>query len=156
MEISIQETQDRYFLDLAKSVSVNSPDPSSKLGAVVIDDLGSVVSYGWNDFPAGVQQLEERWNNRELKYKLVVHAEVNAILKAGDEARGGTLYVYPGWGSPCMCTGCAKVALTAGITRVVGLIRPQDSERLARWKDELEVADMMCREAGLEIVTYNE
>lgn len=149
------ECTDRAFLKLAESVSVNSPDPSSKLGAVVVKD-GRVISYGWNDFPSGVTSSEERWNNRELKYKLVVHAEVNAILKAGDEARGGTLYVYPGWGSPCMCTGCAKVALTSGITRVVGLIRTQDAERLARWKDELDTADMMCREAGLEITCYNE
>lgn len=151
----MSEIQDRRFLKLAEEVSHNSPDPSSKLGAVLVQD-GRVVSYGWNDFPEGVQQLEERWNNRELKYKFVVHAEVNAILKAGDEARGGTLYIYPGWGRPCMCTNCAKTCITAGVSRVVGVIRKQDDERLARWKDELEIADVMCKEVGLEVTIYNE
>jgi dCMP deaminase len=151
-----QEREDRKHLELARALSRNSPDPSSKLGAVVTDDKGRVIGQGWNDFPKGIVQSEARWKNRDLKLKFVVHAEVNAILDADRATKGGTLYVYPGWGSPCMCTGCAKVAIQSGIKRVVGMIRTEDAERLARWKDELEVADLMCKEAGLEITIYNE
>lgn len=150
----MSEMKDRELLNRAKILSQNSPDPSTKLGAVVVSMNGDVVGQGWNDFPNGVAQSEDRWNDRDQKYKYVVHAEVNAILNAGDEARGGTLYVYPSFGSPCMCTGCTKVAIQAGIKRVVGLKDEQDPERLLRWKEELEVADTMATEAGIEVVVY--
>lgn len=151
-----REWWDRYFLNIAKEVSTASKDPSSKLGAVVVDEMGRVVGTGYNGFPRGVQDTEERYNDRELKYELVVHAEVNAIITAGDRARGSTLYVYPGWGRPCMCTGCCKVAIQSGIKRVVGLLRPVDEERFKRWEASLKLAQMMCDEAGIETVTYNE
>jgi len=150
------EIWDRRFLDVAKTVSTWSKDPSSKLGAVVVDPEGRIVGTGYNGFPRGVKDTEDRLNNRELKYELVVHAEVNAIITAGDRARGSTLYVYPGWGSPCMCTGCCKSAIQSGIRRVVGLIRPVDAERLARWRASLELSQVMCDEAGIETVTYPE
>jgi dCMP deaminase len=150
------EVWDRRFLDVAKTVSAWSKDPSSKLGAVVVDPEGRIVGTGYNGFPRGVEDTEERLNNRELKYEFVVHAEVNAIITAGDRARGSTLYVYPGWGSPCMCTNCCKTAIQSGIKRVVGLLRSIDAERLERWKASLALSQVMCDEAGIETVTYKE
>ena len=149
-----EEKWDRRYLDIAKQVSTWSKDPSTKVGAVLVDKEGRVVGTGYNGFPRGVDDSEERYNNRELKYELVVHAEVNAILTAGHQARGGTLYVYPGFGSPCMCTGCAKAAIQAGISRVVGLVEEIDAERLARWKSSLHNAQLMCDEAGIVTKVY--
>ena len=149
------EIWDRRYLDIAKTVSTWSKDPSTKVGAVIVDDLGRVVGTGYNGFPRGVLDLEERYNNRELKYELVVHAEVNAILTAGHQARGSTLYVYPGFGSPCMCTGCAKAAIQAGVRRVVGLIEEVDEERLQRWKASLSLSQLLCDEAGIEVKVYD-
>ena len=77
-----QEKWDRRYLDIAKSVSQWSKDPSTKVGAVLVRD-NRIVSVGYNGFPEGVDDSEERYNNRELKYDLVVHAEVNAIISAG-------------------------------------------------------------------------
>lgn len=148
------EIWDRRFLDVAKTFSKFSKDPSTKVGAVIVDREGRVVGTGYNGFPRGVSDDPERYNNRELKYELVVHAEVNAVLTAGHQARGGTLYVYPGFGSPCMCTGCAKAAIQAGIRRVVGLNEEIDAERLARWSASLHNAQLMCDEAGLEVSIY--
>lgn len=150
-----QEKWDRRYLDIAKEVSTWSKDPSSKLGAVIVKE-NRIVSVGYNGFPEGVSDADERYSDRELKYELVVHAEVNAIISAGERARGGTLYVYPGWGKPCMCTGCCKVAIQSGIKRVVGLIRDIDEERRARWAKSLELSQVMCDEAGIETVIYNE
>lgn len=149
------EVWDRRYLDIAKTVSTWSKDPSTKVGAVLVDTEGRVVATGYNGFPRGVSDDAERYSNRELKYELVVHAEVNAILTAGHQARGGTLYVYPGFGSPCMCTGCAKSAIQAGIRRVVGLIEEIDPERLARWSASLHNAQLMCDEAGIEVKVYS-
>jgi len=150
------EKWDRRFLAVAKEVSSWSKDPSSQIGAVIVNELGQIVGTGYNGFPRGVDDSEDRYNNRELKYKMVVHAEANACLQAGAAARGGTIYVYPGWGSPCMCTDCAKTAIQAGIKRSVGLIRKIDADKLARWKESLELAQQMCDEAGLKTDTYSD
>ena len=149
--IGRQEKWDRRYLAVAKEVSSWSKDPSTKVGAVLVRN-NRIVSVGYNGFPEGVDDSEERYQNRELKYELVVHAEVNAILTAGDKARGGTLYVYPGFGSPSMCTGCAKCAIQAGVKRVVGLTEAIDAERLDRWKASLHNAQLLCDEAGIETV----
>lgn len=150
------EKWDRRFLELAKHVSQWSLDPSTKVGAVVVDDLGRVVGTGYNGFPRGVKDTEERLNDRELKYKLVAHAELNAILLAGDKARGATIYVYPGFGSPNVCTDCAKAVIQSGIQRVVGLMPEIDSERKARWSESLKIAQLMCDEAGVITEAFDE
>lgn len=156
LQVQNQEKWDRRYLDVCRTISEWSKDPSSKLGALVVSDRNRIVGTGYNGFPEGVSDSEDRYNNRELKYELVVHAEVNAILSAGDRARNSTLYVYPGWGSPCMCTGCCKVAIQSGVRRVVGLLRPIDSERFKRWEESLKLSQLMCDEAGIETVTYKE
>lgn len=143
------EKWDRRFLDIAKIVSTWSKDPSSKIGAVLVDKENRILSVGYNGFPRGVEDTEERYNNRPLKYEMVVHAEANAILAAGERARDSTLYVYPGWRRPCMCAGCAKTAIQAGVQRVVGLVREVDKERLSRWKESLDIAQEMCDEVGI-------
>lgn len=149
------EKWDRRFLEVAKVVSGWSKDPSSKIGAVVVNDLGQIVGTGFNGFPRGVEDTEERYNDRELKYKLVAHAEFNACIQAGERARGSTLYVYPGWGSPCMCTDCTKIAIQSGIKRVVGAIREIDKEKLERWKESLALGQLMCDEAGIKTEQYH-
>ena len=73
---------DRY-LHLAKEISTWSKDPSTKVGAVVIGDNGEVLSQGFNGFPRGIKDTSPRLKDREKKYKLVVHAEMNAIYNAG-------------------------------------------------------------------------
>jgi dCMP deaminase len=98
---------DRRFLLLAKEVSRWSKDPSTRVGAVITDDLGRVLSTGFNGFPRGVLDAEERYLNRDEKYKFIVHAEVNACLLAGERARGGSLYVYPSFAIPNVCHECA-------------------------------------------------
>lgn len=147
-----QDKWDRRFLELAKHISTWSKDPSTQVGAVVVDDRNVVVGLGYNGFPRGVDDSEERYNDRPTKYKLVVHAELNAILTAGDRAEDSTIYVYPAFGSPPLCSNCAKAVIQAGIAIVVGYDDPGVSEEVrARWSEELDAARMMCEEAGVLI-----
>ena len=63
-------------------------------------------------FQRGIKDSEERLNNRERKYELVVHAEMNAIYNAslnGVSLKDSTLYVY---GLP-ICDECAKGIITS-------------------------------------------
>ena len=147
-QLTTQGKWDRRFLEMAELVSKWSKDPSTKVGAVVVDRLRQVVGTGFNGFPRGVEDTEERYNDRETKLKMVAHAELNAVLQAGERARGGTIYVFPTFtGAPNMCTGCAKAAIQAGIVRSV--CWEMDGEPISKWAEEIETAGVMCGESGL-------
>ena len=70
------------YIDLAKTTASWSKDPSRKIGAVIIGENNQIVSLGYNGFPRGIEDTEERLNDRETKYKYIVHAEMNAIYNA--------------------------------------------------------------------------
>lgn len=143
---------DRRFLERAKQIASWSKDPSTKVGAVIVNNLGQVVGEGYNGFPRGVEDADERLYDREKKLLYMVHAELNAILLAGEKARGCTLYVWPSFGQPPVCNECCKAVIQAGIVRIVG--GPVDASRgpSVRWKDSIEVSRQMCTEAGIELL----
>lgn len=143
-----REKWDVRFLDLASVVSSWSKDPSTKVGAVIVDDKNRVVSLGFNGFARGVDDHEERYATRDIKYKMVVHAECNALLFAS-RSDGHTLYTWP---MPC-CSRCAVLVIQAGIKRVVSM-RPSP-DALSRWGEDFELAYTMFREAGVEVVVLD-
>jgi dCMP deaminase len=107
---------DYRWMNVAKHFGGWSKDPSTHVGAVIVrDDI--LLSQGWNGFPRGVSD-DHRLHDREVKYALTVHAEMNAILNAGYvgvSLRGATLYVS---GLP-VCSDCAKGIIQTGIVRVI-------------------------------------
>lgn len=141
---------DRRFLEVAKLVSTWSKDPSTQVGAVLVDLDRHIVGTGYNGFAMGVDDDPARYADRELKYKLVVHAEVNAILQAGHRAKNGTLYVYPAFSLPCICHDCAKFAIQAGVWTVVGYTPKPGNPRAERWAESIKLAEQMFAEAGVE------
>lgn len=85
----------KRFLDLADYISAWSKDPSTKVGAVIVDpSTKRVLGLGYNGFPQKVADTQERLNDRTLKYPLMVHAEANAVHAAGKQnLKGSFLYV---------------------------------------------------------------
>jgi dCMP deaminase len=140
---------DTRFIEMAALVASWSKDPSTQCGAVIVRPDRSVASVGFNGFAKGCSDAPEFYENRELKYERVVHAEVNAILLAREPLAGYTIYTYPpGWGPSC--ARCSSHIIQSGITRVVHY---QDtSEFAARWKDSAEIGLAMYAEAGVEVV----
>ena len=136
---------DRRFIELAKHISTYSKDPSTKVGAIIVNDNHLVVGMGYNGFPRGVEDSEERLNDREQKYAMVVHAEANAILMAGHKCRGATLYVYPSFVLPPICNECAKLVIQSGIREVVGYEPDLTNERSKRWASSIKVSQQMCK-----------
>lgn len=135
----------KRYLKLAQEVSTWSKDPSTKVGAVIVGNNGQIISQGYNGFPRGIQDTEERLNNRPLKYKLVTHAELNALLNAlynGASVKDATIYVH---GLP-VCNECAKSIIQAGIKTVVYDTKPKD-----QWKEQTEFALNMFKEVGIEV-----
>lgn len=152
-----QEKWDRRFLALAKEVSTWSKDPSTKCGAVIVNLDKQVVGMGYNGFPRMVRDSPELYEDREVKYGMVVHAELNAILHAGHAARNGTIYVYPSFALPPLCNECAKAVIQAGIRFVVGF-KPsaEAAERAVRWKDKLDIARDMIKQARIDWRSWEE
>jgi len=109
---------DNRYLNLAREVSTWSKDPSTQVGAVAIGEKGQVLAQGYNGFPRGVNDSLERYNDKEVKYRYVVHAEMNCIYNAtftGASLNNATMYV---WGLP-VCNECAKGLAQVGVKRVV-------------------------------------
>lgn len=55
----------RKYTSLAKEISTWSKDPSTQVGAVVIGEKGQLLSQGYNGFPRGINDTDDRLNNRE-------------------------------------------------------------------------------------------
>lgn len=151
---------DKRFLELARMVASWSKDPSTGVAAVIVNDLRQVVGMGYNGFPRGVEDSEERLNDRPTKYNFIAHAELNAILDAGHRARGATMYVWPTFPQPdpvdgvLPCKECANPVIQAGIKEVVGYLpdplNEEDRKRMDRWGDSLAIAKIKLKEAGVK------
>ncbi|EFF41283.1 deoxycytidylate deaminase [Mycoplasmopsis alligatoris] len=109
---------DTYFISLAKISALRSKDPSTQVGACIINDEKKVIGLGYNGMPNG-NDIDFPWGRdskiaKETKYPYVVHAEVNAILNAIVQPKGAIIYttLYP-------CINCAKVIVQSGIKEVV-------------------------------------
>lgn len=135
---------DFRFLDLAELVSSWSKDPSTKVGAVITDQQHRVISIGYNGFPQNISD-DDRLNDRETKYKIIVHGEMNAILFANRCLKNCTLYTYPFM----PCPRCTSMIIQTGIKRVVSYNNMPD-----RWAKEFEISKCLLNEAGLELKLY--
>lgn len=136
---------DQRYIDLAKQISTWSKDPSRKIGAVAVGSKGQILSQGYNGFPRGILDLPERYENREVKYKHVVHAEMNVIYNAtfnGVSLDGASLFVY---GLP-VCNECAKGIIQVGIQRVVIYT---DQVVPDVWTEAFELTWSMFKEANI-------
>lgn len=136
---------DKRYMDIAAQAGSWSKDPSSKIGAVAVGDKGQVLSTGYNGFPRGIADLDVRLETRELKYKYIVHAEMNAIYNAtynGVSLDGATMYVS---GLPC-CSACALGLIQVGVKRVVMDGDPTSE----RWKASWETTKELFNEANIE------
>ena len=135
-------------MELAKHIATWSKDPSTQVGAVIVDKNNRVVSLGFNGLPKGVHDTPKRLNDRELKHKIIIHAERNAIIFSRRSLNGCTIYTWPF--SPCAT--CAGMIIQSGITRVVS---PQCSPDLKeRWGKDLKLAKQLFSEAGVKVDDY--
>lgn len=136
---------DKRFLSVADIVATWSKDPSTKVGAVIVKNR-RIIATGYNGFPLGIAD-DDRLQNREEKYPLIIHAEMNALIQAGVGANGASLYLSGFNGSPCR--NCAKHLIAAGICRIVHW---NGSVGRKEWLKELMLAKAFFEEAGVEIV----
>src|ERR1700712_5313138 len=114
---------DKRFMALGRRGQVRTwPNPA--VGAVIVKD-GVIVGRGWTQ-PGGRP-----------------HAEVESLQRAGEAARGATLYVTL---EPCSHHGksppCADAVIAAGISRVVSAIEDPNPEVAGQGHARLRAAGM--------------
>jgi len=126
------------YLEMAKLVSTWSKDPSTKVGSVIVDSDNTVISVGFNGLPRRIQDTDQRLNNRDIKLKMIIHAEINAIITAKRPLNGTTIYTYPFMS----CSQCAGLIIQSGICRHISYKTNNE-----RWKDSFDLALEMFDEA---------
>ena len=112
---------DDYFMSIAILSAQRSKDPSTQVGACIVDSSKKIIGVGYNGFPIGCSDEELPWVREgdflDTKYPYVCHAELNAILNSiGRNLSGSSIYValFP-------CNECAKAIIQSGIKEVVYL-----------------------------------
>lgn len=114
---------DEYFMAIAQLSGMRSKDPSTQVGACIVDKDRRILSIGYNGAPNGYNDDEFPWDRVgeavNTKYFYVCHAEMNAILNFKGSRRdleGATIYVdlFP-------CNECAKLIIQSGIKEVIYL-----------------------------------
>ena len=133
-----------FFIKTAFHLAENSNCVSHHVGAVIVRE-NRIISMGYNGFPRGVKDLEERYNDRPTKQLFVAHAERNAIDNSPMSVKGCILYtpLEP-------CSECAKSIIQNGIKKVVTYKR--DDIPHFHW----EVTRQMFQEAGVIVYYINE
>lgn len=116
---------DEYFMEIVELIKSRSTCQRRQVGALIVKDK-RILTTGYNGAPMGCRHCFETGCLRE-KMKIpsgqrhelcrATHAEQNAIAQAaysGTSVKGGTLYVT---NQPCVL--CAKLAINAGISKIV-------------------------------------
>ena len=120
-----------------------SKDPSTQVGACIVNDKNKIVGAGYNGLPIGCDDDEFPWEKQgqflDTKYPYICHAELNAILNnIGMELRGCKIYtaLFP-------CNECSKAIIQAGIIEVIYL-----SDKYAG-TDTAKASKLMLDRAGV-------
>jgi dCMP deaminase len=133
------------FLNQARLVAGWSKDPSTKVGAIITDEHHRVVSQGFNGFAKGIKDTTTRLQTRATKYRLVLHAECNAILFARRQLEGCTIYTWP----IQPCATCASMLIQVGIQHVVSVNPSKDI--VARWGEDIALAQDIMKEGQVHL-----
>ena len=171
----MKQSWDSYFMAIVEEVSKKSKDPSSQVGAIIVEPKSNIiVSTGFNGFPRRVDQCQDiiemnrdgkirctvdckdfeyretchlrKREERPVKYFYYEHAERNAIYNA---ARHGIKVC--GCRMYCLrmpCADCARAIIQVGIT---SLMIAEDQETPQQWVASCTVAKLMLEESGVYI-----
>ena len=141
---------DEYFMGIALLSSMRSKDPSTQVGACIVNSEKRILTMGYNGMPRCCSDDEFPWDKNEnpldSKYLYVCHAELNAILNcASGNVRGCTVYttLFP-------CNECAKAIIQSGIAEVIYMSdKYSDSDSVLASKRMFTTAGVKFREYSI-------
>ena len=137
---------DEYFMGVAVLSAMRSKDPSTQVGACIVDEKNHIIATGYNGFPIGCSDDDLPWDREgpllETKYPYVVHAEANAITNATKNLDECRIYVpiFP-------CNECTKLIIQSGIKEVIYIDNKyEDKEEYIASKKMLNMAGVKTRQ----------
>lgn len=140
----LSERWQRYFAEIAITVSTGSLDPSTQHGAIIYRPDRSIASTGFNGLPRGLPDDPEKLKDRDWKYPRIVHAEANALDHKRECVHGYGMVIT---GSPC--PDCALKIISNGIKTVYHF--PMHREFEARWAEKCKLSFELFAEAGVYV-----
>jgi dCMP deaminase len=137
---------DEYFMGIALLSAKRSKDPSTPVGACIVDSkTNRILSVGYNGFPIGCSDDDFPWERDgkplDTKYPYVVHAEMNAILNNRSASfEGNKIYttLFP-------CNECTKAIIQAGIREVIYLSNKYEDT------DNVKASRRMLEQTGVKL-----
>ncbi len=109
---------DEYFMAMAHLAAMRSKDPTTQVGACIVNKKNKIVGIGYNGMPVGCDDDMFPWDREgdtnDTKYPYVVHAELNAILNSIMSLEDCRIYV-----SLFPCNECAKAIIQSGIKEII-------------------------------------
>lgn len=140
---------DDYFMAVALLSAQRSKDPSTQVGACIVNSKKKIVGIGYNGFPIGCSDDELPWGSEgsflDTKYPYVCHAELNAVLNSiSRDLEGCSMYValFP-------CNECTKVIIQSGIKEIVYLSDKHSDT------DRVKASKIMFDKAGVKYKKVN-
>lgn len=136
------------YLRRAYAAALNSPDPSTQVGAIAVTADGYITGVGWNHIPAS-SGIDHATVDRETKYRCVVHAEVHALITSRD-------LVHTLFGTWAACPQCAASMIAAGVQRLVVHDAPRKLAETTNpgWTEAVAEGHRMLRAAHVDIVEH--
>lgn len=141
-------TWEECFMSIALVCAKRSKDPSTQVGACIVNQQNIVIGLGYNGLPRGLSDSEYPWSVKigeveNTKYPYVVHAELNAILNSSQNLNGATIFVtlFP-------CNECAKAIIQSGIAKIVYLHTGDQSQ------SHYISSNKMLAGANVELVSF--
>lgn len=133
---------------IAQLSAKRSKDPSTQVGACIVNSKKRIIGIGYNGFPTGCSDDELSWSRNgeylDTKYPYVCHAEMNAITNASNKADldGASIYV-----SLFPCNECAKLIVQVGIKETVFLSdKYNDEDNFVAARRIFKMAGVTCRQ----------
>ena len=149
---------DEYFIGMANFVGTRATCDRGRSGCVIVRDK-RVISTGYVGSPPGLPHCDDVGHEmhkvinedgtESMHCVRTAHAEQNAIAQAarfGVELEGGTMY-----SKMVPCYTCAKLAITAGIKRIVA---ERDYQVSKRSKDILQKAGLKLEIINSKVLEY--
>ncbi len=135
---------DEYFMGVALLSAKRSKDPSTQVGACIVNTKNKIVGAGYNGLPIGCSDDDFPWEKQgeflDTKYPYICHAELNAILNnIGMDLKDCKIYtaLFP-------CNECAKAIIQSGITEVIYLSDKYEGN------DVFKASKFMLDKAGIK------
>jgi dCMP deaminase len=140
--------RDEKYMGLAFFYASFSKDPATQMGSVIVKD-NKVVGIGYNGPPSQYNDEEIDWS-RPLKYKNIIHSEINAINYADrDKLVGSMIYIT---GKPC--AACMLQIVASGIFKVIYFNSKHDAGSMMNDTNIFEDSDEIAKNGSVTVQEF--